>query len=168
MPSNDFGRPPTPYSTLHQHSIQSSSGHSVTVDTRMSVPHSDIPRMCSSAATIPYPGEGTQYSPYVVDWTENDPENPYNWSRGRKWVITMQVNQTQRCFSVVFLKCPFVCQLALSTWTVSFGSSSYSGGIQGIMRDLNTSEDITILGISLYVLGFALGSVYFVSATRPL
>ncbi|KNZ71569.1 hypothetical protein J132_08627 [Termitomyces sp. J132] len=52
-------------------------------------------------------------------------------------------------------------QLALSTFTVSFGSSSYSGGIQGIMSDFNTSEDVAILGISLYVLGFALGPLVF-------
>ncbi|KAG5645832.1 hypothetical protein DXG03_005173 [Asterophora parasitica] len=52
-------------------------------------------------------------------------------------------------------------QLALCTFTVSFGSSSYTGGIQGTMRDLRISEDVAILGISLYVLGFALGPLVF-------
>ncbi|KAG6861731.1 hypothetical protein C0995_012735 [Termitomyces sp. Mi166 len=88
-----------------------------------------------------YPGQGTSCSPYIVNWSQNDPQNPYNWSKAKKWAITMQ--------------------LALSTWTVSFGSSSYSGGIQGIMRDLDTSQDVAILGISLYVLGFALGPLVF-------
>lgn len=48
-------------------------------------------------------------------------------------------------------------QLALCTWTVSFGSSSYTGGMQDTMRDLHISDNVAILGISLYVLGFALG-----------
>jgi hypothetical protein len=50
-------------------------------------------------------------------------------------------------------------QLALCTWTVSYGSSSYTGGLQDTMRDLHISDDVAILGISLYVLGFALGYV---------
>lgn len=48
-------------------------------------------------------------------------------------------------------------QLALSTWTVSFGSSSYAGGLKDIMHDLRVSDSVAILGISLYVMGFALG-----------
>ncbi|TFK72561.1 MFS general substrate transporter [Pluteus cervinus] len=52
-------------------------------------------------------------------------------------------------------------QLAICTFTVSFGSSSYTGGLQYTMRDLNISADVAILGISLYVLGFALGPLVF-------
>lgn len=38
-----------------------------------------------------YLGSGTLTDPYVVDWDLNDPEDPYNWSKTKKWVITMQV-----------------------------------------------------------------------------
>ncbi len=38
-----------------------------------------------------YPGKGTHEDPYVVDWDIGDAENPYNWSRSRKWAITAQV-----------------------------------------------------------------------------
>lgn len=38
-----------------------------------------------------YPGKGTYEDPYVVDWDLGDPENPFNWSRTRKWAITAQV-----------------------------------------------------------------------------
>ena len=38
-----------------------------------------------------YPGGGTGENPFVVDWDPKDPENPFNWSRGRKWLITLQV-----------------------------------------------------------------------------
>ncbi|KAF9459570.1 MFS general substrate transporter [Collybia nuda] len=88
-----------------------------------------------------YAGSGTLEAPYIVDWDHNDPEDPYNWSKARKWLITSQ--------------------LALCTWTVSFGSSSYTGGMQDTMRDLHISDDVAILGISLYVLGFALGPLVF-------
>ncbi|KAF8163013.1 major facilitator superfamily domain-containing protein [Crassisporium funariophilum] len=88
-----------------------------------------------------YMGSGTQDDPYVVDWDLNDPEDPYNWPNLQKWIITAQ--------------------LAATTFTVSFSSSSYTGGLQYTMRDLNISYNVAILGISLYVLGFALGPLVF-------
>ncbi|KAJ3877495.1 MFS general substrate transporter [Lentinula edodes] len=88
-----------------------------------------------------YTGSGTPEDPYIVVWDEEDPENPYNWSKTRKWIITMQ--------------------LALTTFTVSFSSSSYSGGLEYIVRDLNVSDELAVLGISLYVLGFAVGPLLF-------
>lgn len=39
-----------------------------------------------------YPGKGTIADPYLVDWDLGDPENPYNWSTRRKWLITSQVS----------------------------------------------------------------------------
>lgn len=38
-----------------------------------------------------YSGSGTAEDPYVVDWNPDDPENPYNWSKTRRWVYTFQV-----------------------------------------------------------------------------
>ncbi|KAF9036770.1 major facilitator superfamily domain-containing protein [Panaeolus papilionaceus] len=90
-----------------------------------------------------YVGSGIADDPYVVEWDLNDPEDPYNWKRSYKWLITAQ--------------------LALSTFTVSFSSSVYSGGLQDTMRDLGISYNVAILGISLYVLGFALGPLVFAS-----
>ena len=43
-----------------------------------------------------YAGRGLLEDPYVVEWDQNDPENPYNWSKRRKWVITLQV-RTDTC-----------------------------------------------------------------------
>ncbi|KAJ8520988.1 hypothetical protein ONZ45_g2264 [Pleurotus djamor] len=88
-----------------------------------------------------YPGSGTADDPYVVDWDLGDPECPYNWTKRKKWTITMQVG--------------------LTTFTVSFGSSSYTGGLAYIMKDFNISQDVAVLGVSLYVLGFALGPLVF-------
>ena len=43
--------------------------------------------------TAKYQGSGTHTDPYVVDWELGDPENPFNWSRRRKWAITAQVRR---------------------------------------------------------------------------
>ena len=50
-----------------------------------------------------------------------------------------------------------VAQLATTTFTVSFSSSAYTGGMQYTMEDFGILDNVAILGISLYVLGFALG-----------
>ena len=47
------------------------------------------------AADKKYPGSGTHADPYVVDWELGDAENPFNWSRARKWAITGQVRRLQ-------------------------------------------------------------------------
>jgi hypothetical protein len=47
------------------------------------------PQLTSPERT--YLGSGSTDDPYVVDWDLNDPEDPYNWSKRRKWLITMQV-----------------------------------------------------------------------------
>jgi len=88
-----------------------------------------------------YLGLGICSEPYLVDWVLNDPDDPYNWPRTRKWAITAQ--------------------LAVTTFTVAFGSSVYAGGLKYVVHDLGVSEELAILGISLYVLGFALGYVFY-------
>ncbi|KAF5324914.1 hypothetical protein D9611_004377 [Ephemerocybe angulata] len=90
-----------------------------------------------------YTGSGTPDDPYIVDWDLNDADDPYNWPRSKKWLITAQ--------------------LAMCTFTVSFGSSAYTGGMQYTMEDFGISDNVAILGISLYVLGFALGPLIFAS-----
>lgn len=38
-----------------------------------------------------YLGRGTREDPFVVVWGEDDPENPFNWPKSRKWLVTIQV-----------------------------------------------------------------------------
>ena len=45
-----------------------------------------------------YPGRGTAEDPFVVDWDLGDPENPFNWSVLRKWIITLQVSTKIRSY----------------------------------------------------------------------
>lgn len=84
-----------------------------------------------------YKGAGTDADPYVVTWLENDPVNPMNYSTTMKWCITMLV--------------------AIATLAVAFVSSAYSGGIVEILEEFHVAQIIGTLGISLFVLGFAIG-----------
>lgn len=85
----------------------------------------------------PYKGAGTEDDPFIVSWLENDPVNPMNYPMTKKWCITMLV--------------------AISTLAVAFASSAYSGGIAEVMEEFRVAEIIGTLGISLFVLGFAVG-----------
>ncbi|KAH6613988.1 major facilitator superfamily domain-containing protein [Boeremia exigua] len=84
-----------------------------------------------------YNGSGTESDPFVVTWIEDDPVNPLNYSPGMRWTITMLA--------------------AVSTLAVTFASSAYSGGIVQIMQEFEVSQIVGTLGISLFVLGFAIG-----------
>ncbi|KZT30282.1 MFS general substrate transporter [Neolentinus lepideus HHB14362 ss-1] len=82
-------------------------------------------------------GSGTEEDPYVLDWEENDARNPQNFSAKRKWFI--------------------VAVVAMATFAVGFSSSAYSGAISEIEGKFHYKEVVITLGISLFVLGFALG-----------
>ena len=47
--------------------------------------------------------------------------------------------------------------VSLITLSVSFLSSAYSAGIPEIEKELGGSAEVNILGVSLFVLGFAFG-----------
>jgi hypothetical protein len=98
----------------------------------------------------PYKGSGSEDDPYLVTWIDNDPVNPMNYSLGLKWSITMLV--------------------AIATLAVAFVSSAYSGGIAEILQEFRVVQIIGTLGISLFVLGFAIGPLIWapLSGESPL
>ncbi|KAJ7285595.1 MFS general substrate transporter [Mycena rebaudengoi] len=116
---------------------------------------------CESEKQTTYPGSGTLKDPYVVDWGLEDPENPLNFANNRKWIITSQVICSPLSSLDASNAQAIIPQLAFCTWTVSFSSSVYSGGLEYMARDLHISDNVAILGLSLYVLGFALGPLMF-------
>ncbi|GAA6037269.1 hypothetical protein JCM8097_008654 [Rhodosporidiobolus ruineniae] len=93
--------------------------------------------LAEKGQAVPYAGEGTEASPYIVKWLDNDPENPQAWSAKVKWLITANA--------------------AMSTLCVAFASSVYSGGAESFLVAFDVSYEIIILGVSLFVLGFAVG-----------
>src|SRR4051812_10209572 len=69
-----------------------------------------------------YEGSGTEEDPYVVEWIKKDPWNPMTWGNTKKWVMTLA--------------------MATAILTVSFCSSPSSGGIQQIIVEFGTSQQV--------------------------
>jgi DHA1 family multidrug resistance protein-like MFS transporter len=75
---------------------------------------------------------------HIVGWdSDDDPRNPMNFTRGKKWRMTMA--------------------LAAMTFCVSFSSSVFSTATSVTAEEFGVSLEVMILGVSLYVLGFACG-----------
>ncbi|WVQ71319.1 hypothetical protein IAR50_000847 [Cryptococcus sp. DSM 104548] len=87
------------------------------------------------------PGSGTAEDPYIVDWLPNDREDPQNWPSAYKWTTIFVVSWM--------------------TLAVALSSSAYSGGITDIMVDFGSSRELVIGGISLFVVGFAFGPLFW-------
>lgn len=87
-----------------------------------------------------YPGSGTEEDPFEVSWIPNDPRNPMDFREPSKWALAALVS--------------------FSTLTVALVSSGYSGGLVEIVEYFQVDKEIAILGISFYVLGFALGPLF--------
>ncbi|OJJ50007.1 hypothetical protein ASPZODRAFT_139343 [Penicilliopsis zonata CBS 506.65] len=90
---------------------------------------------------FPYAGSGTDEDPFQVTWIPNDPRNPMLFGKTKKWFITM-VN-------------------AIATLAVAMVSSAYTGGIEEIMIQFGIGTEVATLGVSLFVLGFAIGPLFW-------
>lgn len=73
----------------------------------------------------------------LVDFKPGDSTNPRNWPTWRKW-------------SIVGVIIPI-------DLTVSWAASGYSPGSSKFGKDFDVSTEVATLGLSLYVLGLALG-----------
>ncbi|ROW14433.1 hypothetical protein VPNG_03912 [Cytospora leucostoma] len=93
-----------------------------------------------------YPGSGTEEDPYAVDFTPCDPYNPQKWSSRKKWCITILT--------------------AISTLAVAFVSSAFQGGLTYIIEEFHVSTELSILGISLFVVGFGVGPLLWAPASE--
>ncbi|KAK7221364.1 hypothetical protein V2G26_009367 [Clonostachys chloroleuca] len=89
----------------------------------------------------PYQGEGTTESPFLIEFLPEDPYNPMEFRSWIKWSIT------------------FV--LAVASLAVAFASTAYPSGIEDIMEQLDVSSEVAIIGLSLFVLGLAVGPVFW-------
>ncbi|KAI1092513.1 MFS general substrate transporter [Rostrohypoxylon terebratum] len=77
----------------------------------------------------------------LVTFTPNDPENPKNWSKGYKWYCTMVV--------------------AVTCFVVAFSSSVVTADIAGVSDEFGVSEEVALLSITLFVVGFGIGPMIF-------
>lgn len=89
-------------------------------------------------ASHPYPGSGTEDDPYEVTWIPDDPRNPMGFSQVKKWTFTAVV--------------------AIATLAVALVSSAYTGGVAEIEKEFGIGSEVATLGVSLFVVGFAVSS----------
>lgn len=76
-----------------------------------------------------------------MQFEENDPENPKNWSKAFKWYCTMVV--------------------AVTCFVVAFASSVITADIGGPVEEFGVSEEVALLSVSLFVVGFGVGPMAF-------
>jgi MFS family permease len=84
-----------------------------------------------------YDGKGTEEEPFLVDWLADDPENPQVWPGFVRWL-----------------------QLSLigfATLSLTAASSAYGAAQPDLESEFHVSGEVTLLGISLFVLGFGAG-----------
>ncbi|OJD28894.1 benomyl methotrexate resistance protein [Diplodia corticola] len=74
----------------------------------------------------------------LVDWyTTDDPDNPQNWSFGKKAFVATQIYAY--------------------TLAVYMGSAIYAPSEEGVMREFGVSINAAALGLSMYVLAYGIG-----------
>ena len=79
------------------------------------------------------PNSQEKIDPNIVDWDgPDDPRNPMNWTVTKKWVVTIS--------------------FALMTFCITFASSVFSTATQVTAQLFAVSEEVMILGTSLFVL----------------
>jgi DHA1 family multidrug resistance protein-like MFS transporter len=82
--------------------------------------------------------EQQEKDPNLIEWDgPNDPENPMNWPATKKWRVTIA--------------------MGLMTLCVTFASSVFSNATMPVAELFGVSTEVTTLGTSLFVLGFAVG-----------
>ncbi|KUJ13317.1 MFS general substrate transporter [Mollisia scopiformis] len=79
-----------------------------------------------------------QRDPNLIEWDgPNDPENPMNWTVKKKWITTIA--------------------LGFMTFCVTFASSVFSNATVDVAELYHVSTEVSTLGTSLFVFGFAVG-----------
>jgi DHA1 family multidrug resistance protein-like MFS transporter len=88
-----------------------------------------------------------EQDPNLVTWDgPDDPENPMNWPTRKKWLVTVI--------------------MGLMTFCVTFASSVFSTATVVVAEVYGVSEEVAVLGTSLFVLGFGVGPLVCVSSYR--
>jgi hypothetical protein len=89
--------------------------------------------------SVPLSGDGN-LPEFCVDYKGDDPENARNWS--------------------VWYQMYAIVAITYTAWATVLYSTCYSSGIPGMMAELGiASETIANLGISLYLVGWSIGSL---------
>lgn len=129
-------RPGSSSSTARQSTEALDKDYSPVVDSQLPTPQEDTD--VESAQNQPLPEKPVQKDPNLVEWDgPDDPENPQNLPTWRKWVITASMS-------------------TMTVW-ITFASSVFASATQVVAKEYDVSPEVTVLGTSLVIFGFAVG-----------
>ncbi|KAK5120983.1 hypothetical protein LTR85_005767 [Meristemomyces frigidus] len=133
----DLDRHPTALSRVQTGRSQHSQTIGASIRSRTVSRHSKKP-LPSFGAGKPYPPPLPEREEYVVEFDgPEDPLHAQNWPFSKKLPVALV--------------------LGYVTLTAAFGSSIFSAATSSVAQEFHVSTEVGILGISLYVLGFATG-----------
>ncbi|KAK1074593.1 hypothetical protein LTR74_000836 [Friedmanniomyces endolithicus] len=133
--SFDLDRHPTALSRIQTGRSQHTQTIGASIRSRKTTRHSKKP-LPDFGAGKPYPPALPEREEYVVEFTgADDPLHAQNWPLKKKL--------------------PVAAVLGYVTLTAAFGSSVFSAALGSIAEVFHISREVAILGVSLYVLGFA-------------
>lgn len=95
----------------------------------------------NTATSSVYRGSGTESDPFLLEFLPGDPDNPRSFSAMKRWYITFMVT--------------------MSVLATTLASPAYSGSPEELISHFHISNEIIALGISLFVLGFAIGPAFW-------
>ncbi|EOD44313.1 putative major facilitator superfamily transporter protein [Neofusicoccum parvum UCRNP2] len=139
---NDLERNPTVLSRIQT----ARSQHSGTVGASLKSRKSNRP-LPSFGAGKPFPPPLPDREEYVVEFDgPEDPMHAQNWPLKKKLLTAVMLGYT--------------------TLTAAFGSSIFSSATRVVAQKFEVSTEVGILGVSLYVLGFATGPILWAPASE--
>ncbi|OCF31946.1 multidrug transporter [Kwoniella heveanensis BCC8398] len=132
----DYGRitPESPISIKSRPLSSAPSSRPSQPSARPTLPHAQVSHFA-------YPGRGTPDEPFLVDFGPEDRTNPYNWSKKYRWFLTLLIGVTALC--------------------PPFASVSYSSTVAQVSKEFGMSSELATAGISLYILGNAIGVLFW-------
>ncbi|KAG8528456.1 uncharacterized protein KY384_007374 [Bacidia gigantensis] len=128
-----IGTPLHTYSDTTVHTLQTDGGELEKQSPTGTTPRTTSTSTCTSDLK---PGK----DPNLIEFSDLDPSlEPMRWSSGYKWVVTVI--------------------MAILTLAITFTSSMFSTGAEAVAEAFHISREVTVLGTSLYVVGFAFGPI---------
>lgn len=132
---------------IHNHRIHTAPEHSLTTlnPKPQDVTLTRIPADANTASSQPFT---TPKAEFEINWTENDPQNPRNWTLPYKFYVAFA--------------------MGYGAAVVSLFSTSYSVSIPGLQDDFHITKITGLLGITTCLLGMAVGSVFLAPLSETL
>jgi len=145
--TDDQADPRAKRTASHEQPDQNETGGEANQFSTTGRPSSDQNTVDNDAGDIekdaqPPPDQPPKSRPDLVEFDgPDDPGNPKNWSKKRRWIITISGSAL--------------------TFTVTFSSSIFSVAIDPVAEQYNISKVTSTLGVSLFLCGFIFGPMIF-------